>query len=101
MDIGLWYLKSDNFELIGFSDADFAGCRVERKNISDTCQRHSLVSWHSKKQNSVVLSTAEAEYIATGLCCAQILLMKQTLSDFDLYFEHVLIKCDNTSAISI
>ena len=75
MDIGLWYLKNDNFKLIGFSDADFAGCRVERKNISDTCHfpGYSLVSWHSKKQNSVVLSTAEAEYIATGLCCAQIL----------------------------
>ena len=31
MDINLWYLKSDNFEFIGFSDADFADCRVERK----------------------------------------------------------------------
>ncbi|WJZ81341.1 hypothetical protein VitviT2T_001188 [Vitis vinifera] len=31
MDIGLWYSKSDNFELIGFLDADFASCRVERK----------------------------------------------------------------------
>ena len=37
MDIGLWYPKSDNFELIGFSDADFDGCRVERKNTSGTC----------------------------------------------------------------
>ncbi|RVX16392.1 Copia protein [Vitis vinifera] len=66
MDIGLWYPKSDNFELIGFSDADFAGCRVERKNTSDTCHflGHSLVLWHSKKQNSVALSTAEAKYIA-------------------------------------
>ena len=44
---------------------------------------------------------AEAEYIATSLCCAQILWMKQTLSDFDLSFEHVPIKCDNTSVISI
>ncbi|RVW35392.1 hypothetical protein CK203_077069 [Vitis vinifera] len=58
--------KGDNFELIGFSDADFAGCRVERKSTSDTCHflGHSLVSWHSKKQNSVALSTAEAECIA-------------------------------------
>ena len=49
MDIGLWYLKSDNFEFIGFSDADFAGYRVERKNTSDTCHflGHSLVSWHN------------------------------------------------------
>ena len=65
MDIGLWYPKGDNFELIGFSDADFAGCKVERKNTSGTCHflGHSLVSWYSKKQNSVALSTAEAEYI--------------------------------------
>jgi hypothetical protein len=41
----------------------------------------SLVSWSSKKQNSVALSTAEVEYIATGACCAQILYMKQTLLD--------------------
>ncbi|RVW74256.1 Retrovirus-related Pol polyprotein from transposon RE1 [Vitis vinifera] len=68
MNIGLWYPKGDNFELIGFSDADFAGCRVERKSTSGTCHflGHSLVSWHSKKQNSVALSTAEAEYIAAG-----------------------------------
>ena len=43
----------------------------------------------------------EAEYIAADLCCAQILWMKQTLRDFDLSFEHVPIKCDNTSAIRI
>ncbi|RVX10821.1 Retrovirus-related Pol polyprotein from transposon RE1 [Vitis vinifera] len=90
MNIGLWYPKADNFKLIGFSDADFAGCKVERKSTSGTCHflGHSLVSWHSKKQNSVALSTAEAEYIAVGLCCAQILRMKQTLSDFNLIFEH-------------
>ncbi|RVW28606.1 Retrovirus-related Pol polyprotein from transposon RE1 [Vitis vinifera] len=68
MDIGLWYPKGDNFQFIGFSDADFAGCKVERKSTSGTCHflGHSLVSWHSKKQNSVALSMAEAEYIAAG-----------------------------------
>ena len=100
MDIGLWYPKSDNFELIGFSNANFSGCRVERKNTSGTCHflGHSLVSWHSTKQNSVALSTAEAKYIAVDLCCAQILRMKQTISDFGLSFEHVPY---NTSAIII
>ena len=84
MDIGLWYPKSDNFELIGFSDVDFFCCRVERKNTSGTCHflGPSLVSWHSKKQNLVALSTVEAKYIVVGLCCAQILWMKQTLSNF-------------------
>ena len=49
----------------------------------------------------ITLSTAEAEYIVAGLYCARILWMKQTLSDSDLSFEHVPIKCDSTSVISI
>ena len=51
MDIGLWYPKSDNFELIGFSDVEFDGGRVERKSTNDTRHflGHSLVSCHSKK----------------------------------------------------
>ena len=81
MDIGLWYPKSDKFELIGFLDVDFASCKVERKNTSGICHflGHSLVSWHSKKQNLVALSITKAEYIATDLCYAQILWMKQHL----------------------
>ena len=44
MDIDLWYPKSDNFELIGFLDADFVGCKVKRKSNSDICHflGHSL-----------------------------------------------------------
>jgi len=49
----------------------------------------------------VALSTAEAEYIAAGLCCAQTLYMKQQLKDFNLHYDNVPIKCDNTSAICI
>ena len=59
------------------------------------------MSWHSKKQNLIALSTVETEYIVVELGCAQVLWMKQTLSDFGLAFSHVPIKCDNTSAISI
>ena len=44
---------------------------------------------------------AKFEYIGASLCCAQILWIKQTISDFGLSFEHVPIKCDNISAISI
>jgi hypothetical protein len=70
---GLWYPKGSTFDLIGYSDVDWAGCKIDRKSTSGTCQflGRSLVSWASKKQNSVVLSTAEAEYIAAGHCCSQ------------------------------
>nr|KYP33179.1 Copia protein [Cajanus cajan] len=66
------------FNLVGYSDSDFAGCKIDRKSTSGTCHfiGSTLVSWHSKKQNSVTLSTAEAEYIAAISCCAQILWMK-------------------------
>jgi hypothetical protein len=70
---GLWYPRGSTFDLIGYSGADCAGCKIDRKSTSGTCQflGRSLVSWASKKQNSVALSTAEAEYITAGLCCAQ------------------------------
>ena len=64
LNVGLWYPKRAKFELVGYSDSDYVGCKVERKNTSGICQLlgRSLVSWSSKKQNSIALSTAEAEY---------------------------------------
>jgi hypothetical protein len=59
----------------------------------------SLVSWASKKQNFVALSTAEAEYIAAGHCCAQLLWMRQTLRDYGYKLSKVPLLCDNESAI--
>ena len=69
-------------ELVGYSDSDYAGIKVDRKSTSGGCHLlgRSLVSWSSKKQNSVALSTAEAKYIAVGACCAQILYMKKTFA---------------------
>jgi len=55
----------------------------------------------SKKQNSVALSMAEAEYIAAGACCAQILYMKQTLLDYGVLLDKVPLLCDNESAIKL
>nr|KYP41500.1 Copia protein [Cajanus cajan] len=102
-NLGLWYLKNMSFNLVGYSDSDFAGCKIDRKSTSRTCHfiGSALVSWHSKKQNSVALSTAEAEYVAAGSWCAQILWMKQQLSDFGLSLDHIPIKCDNNSAINL
>jgi hypothetical protein len=77
-NLRLWYSKGSHFELLGYSDADYAGCKVDMKSTSETCQfcGRSLVSWSSKKQNFIVLSTAEAEYVAAGSCCAQLLWMR-------------------------
>jgi hypothetical protein len=73
--LGLWYPKSAHFELVGYSDADYIRCKVDRKSTSGTCQflGRSLLCWSSKKQNFVALSMAEAEYVAARSCCAQLL----------------------------
>jgi hypothetical protein len=98
---GLWYPKGSTFDLLGYSDADWAGCKIDRKSTSGTYQflGRSLVSWASKKQNSVALSTAEAEYIVAGHCCAQLLWMRQTLRDYGYKLTKVPLLCDNESAI--
>jgi hypothetical protein len=102
-NVGLWYPKGAQFELIGYSDSDYAGCKVDRKNTSGCCQflGRSLVSWSSKKQNLVALSTAEAEYISAGNCCTQLLWMKQTLLDYGISFKNIPLLCDNESVVKL
>ncbi|WVZ75637.1 hypothetical protein U9M48_023674 [Paspalum notatum var. saurae] len=96
-------ISGSSLSLRGFSDADHAGCRIDRKSTSSTCQLlgTSLVSWSSRKQASVALSTTEAEYIAAASCCSQLLWIKATLSDFGLRFGKIPLLVDSTSAISI
>jgi hypothetical protein len=59
------------------------------------------VSWSLKKQNSVALSTAKIEYVATGQCCAQLFWMRQTLWNFGYNLSKVPLLCDNESAICL
>jgi hypothetical protein len=100
---GIWYPKGSTFDLIGYSDSDYAGCKVDRKSTSRTCQflGRSLVSWSSKKQTSVALSTDEAEYVVVGQCHVQLLWMRQTLQDFGYNLSKVPLLCDNESAIRL
>ncbi|KAE8693144.1 hypothetical protein F3Y22_tig00110819pilonHSYRG00446 [Hibiscus syriacus] len=89
--LGLWYPRDSSFSLHAFSDADYGGCKLDRKSTSGTCQflGNMLISWFSKKQNCVALSTTEAEYISAGSCCAQVLWMKQQLFDYGIERESI------------
>jgi hypothetical protein len=102
-DIGLWYSKGSKFDLLGYSDSNYVGCEVDQKSTLGTCQflGWSLVSWSSKKQNCVALSTIEAKYVAAGACCAQLLWMRQTLHDFGCRFTKIPLLGDNESAIKL
>jgi hypothetical protein len=68
---------------MSYTDADCAGCIDDQRSTSGTkfYLGECLVSWLSKKQSLVSLSTAETEYIAETTCCAQVIWMKQTLTD--------------------
>ncbi|KAL4325654.1 hypothetical protein GQ457_11G024920 [Hibiscus cannabinus] len=53
--LGLWYPRDSNFDLHAYSDADYGGCKIDRKSTSGSCQflGNMLISWFTKKQNSV------------------------------------------------
>jgi hypothetical protein len=74
-NLGLWYPKGAQCILIGYSDSDYAGCKIDRKSTSGIYQLlgGSLVSWSSKKLNFVALSTVEAKYVSADSYCAQLL----------------------------
>ncbi|GKE45184.1 hypothetical protein Tco_1472468 [Tanacetum coccineum] len=69
------HLKEDSgFELTGFLDADYAGCKDTFKSTFGGAQflGEKLVSWSSKKQDYTALSTTKAEYVSLSACCAQV-----------------------------
>ncbi|XP_073017486.1 secreted RxLR effector protein 161-like [Primulina eburnea] len=103
IDLGLWYTHETNSNLVGFSDADWARDLDDRKSTSGGCfyLGNNLISWHSRKQNCVSLSTSESEYVAAGSGCTQLLWMNQMIEDYGLKSEPLVMYCDNSSVINI
>ncbi|GJV65748.1 retrovirus-related pol polyprotein from transposon TNT 1-94 [Tanacetum coccineum] len=103
IDMGLWYSKDSCINLIAYADADHAGCQDTRRNTSGSAQflGDKLVSWSSKNQKSIAISSIEAEYIALSGCCAQILWMRSQLTDYGFKFNKISLYCDNKSAITL
>ncbi|KAK2382486.1 putative mitochondrial protein [Trifolium repens] len=102
-DYGIMYSHGEDSRLTGYCDADWAGSADDRKSTSGGCffLGNNLISCFSKKQNCVALSTAEAEYIAAGSNCSQLLWMKQMLSEYNVEQDVLTLYCDNMSAINI
>nr|GEU48317.1 hypothetical protein [Tanacetum cinerariifolium] len=75
VNTGLWYTKDSGFELNGFSDADYTGCKDTFKSTS--------------------------EYVSLSACCAQVLWMRTQLTDYGYHFDKISIYCDSKSAIAI
>ncbi|XP_070031768.1 secreted RxLR effector protein 161-like [Nicotiana tomentosiformis] len=78
-DLCIWYPKDNNLDLVGYVDADYVGFLVDKKSTSGMTHFlvSCLVSWATKNQNCVALSTAEADYMVVASCCAQLLWIKK------------------------
>ncbi|XP_070020450.1 secreted RxLR effector protein 161-like [Nicotiana sylvestris] len=77
----LYYPSGDNFNLIWYADNDYAGYLVDMKSTSGMAHflGSCLISWGIRKQNSMALSTAEAEYVAVASCCAALNMAKNPM----------------------
>nr|GFB41458.1 putative ribonuclease H-like domain-containing protein [Tanacetum cinerariifolium] len=69
--VGLWYPKDSPFDLVAYSDSDYAGASLDKKSTTRGCQFLGcrLIFWQCKKQTVVATSSIEAEYVAAASGC--------------------------------
>ncbi|GJZ15028.1 putative ribonuclease H-like domain-containing protein [Tanacetum coccineum] len=82
--LGLWYLKDSPFDLVAYTNSDYAGASLDRKSTIGGCRFLGcrLISWQCKKQIVVANSTTKAEYVAASSCCGQVLWIQNQLLDY-------------------
>nr|GEW30725.1 putative ribonuclease H-like domain-containing protein [Tanacetum cinerariifolium] len=82
--LGLWYLKDLPFDLVAYSDSDYAGASLDRKSTTEGCQFLGciLISWQCKKQTVMATSSTKPEYVAAASCCIQVLWIQNQLLDY-------------------
>lgn len=103
-DLGLYYSRNSDEDMIGYSDSDWAGDLDDRRSVSGYMFKlcGAPISWRSKKQTSVALSTAEAEYVALSCATQEVVWLRQLMSELRLeQSKPTLIYEDNQSTISL
>ena len=90
MNYGLSYNRCSNFRLVGYSDSDWAGDKFDRKSITGYVFMLSgcAITWKSKKQSTVALSSTEAEYMALGDTVKELLWLVQLVQNIGLKFKN-------------
>nr|GEU34040.1 hypothetical protein [Tanacetum cinerariifolium] len=99
-NLGLWYSKDSPFDLVAYSDSDYAGASLDRKSTTGGCQflGSRLISWQCKKQTVVATSSTEAEYIADASYCTQVLWIQTQMLD---YGHHFIRDCNEKKLIQV
>ncbi|XP_019098360.1 PREDICTED: uncharacterized protein LOC109131641 [Camelina sativa] len=101
---GIWMGRNKNTELVGYCDADYAGDHEDRRSTTGYCTflGGNLVTWKSKKQKVVSLSSAESEYRAMRKLTTEVMWLKALLKDLGIESpKPITMHCDNEAAIHI
>ncbi|GKC78842.1 putative ribonuclease H-like domain-containing protein, partial [Tanacetum coccineum] len=95
--------KDSPFDLVAYTDSDYAGASLDRKSTTGVCQFLGcrLISWQCKKQTMVANSTTEDEYISSSNYYGQVLWIQNQLMDYGYNFMQTKIHIDNESNIRI
>ena len=104
LDYGLTYSRDSDLSPSAFVDADYGGCRDTRRSTSGYVftMAGGAVTWSSKRQTTVALSTVEAEYVAMSRCAQQMVWMHSWLAEVRVkYSSPGLLKADNRGAIAL
>ena len=104
LKLGLKYGKDSEFTLTGFTNSDWAGSINDRRSTSAYifCLGKSTISWCSRKQNTVALSSTEAEYTSATEAACEGVWLRKLLNDLGRKQEgSTTIYCDNMSAIAL
>ncbi len=104
LDHGIMYKKGGDVKLVGYCDADYAGDHDTRRSTTGYLFMlgYGAVSWCSKRQPTVSLSTTEAEYRAAAMAAQESTWLKQLLENLHQRTEYVIpLYCDNLSAIRL
>jgi hypothetical protein len=104
MDKGLNYISKGNTQLVAYSDSDFAGDVTDRKSTTGYVMMlgNCAISWCSKKQPIITLSSTEAELVAANAAAKEIKFLRNLLKDLGLeQKEPTILYVDNRSTICI
>ncbi|XP_074266995.1 uncharacterized protein LOC141590293 [Silene latifolia] len=101
---GISFKKNSEFQIKGYCDSDYASCPLTRRSLSGyfVALGGIPISWRVKKQNTVALSTAEAEYRAMAKLASELVWIKSFMASLGVFHTQPMkVFCDNQAAIHI
>lgn len=103
-DLGIWFKKGDINTLYVYCDSDYAGCTDTRRSTSGCIcfLNGGPISWWSRRQPIVALSSTEAEFIAAADAIKEVSYIKSLIEELTLNVSvDIVLNMDNTGAMSL